>query len=444
MPRAIAENKPIVVPSANAQGKDWLSSQIVLWFLYNYAPSKVIITAPTDRQVKEIMWAEISSRWNNAVIPLSGRLLTCKIDVEPNWFLIGFTTKETGQMTGKAQGFHSQHVCVIISEAQAVADNIYQQFDSILNTKVNLLILIGNPLRTSGKFAQAIKNTTDNIVINLDALESPNYRHKNDVIPGMASYAWIEKKRKEWDPEGKGDHPLWRARVRGLLPESSIDTVFSSDLVDKMVTQTPRVTKRKIAVSCDPAGMGVDEQVIYGVMSGKVISQDIMPQSRADATCSRVLQMARQIGANHVSIECDGMGQPIADFVRKLKPASITLQEIHAAGKPDDEQYQNARAEMWFYAKQEAEEGREQIPDDEYLKQELVEVKYFINARGKIQLEDKDDVRERLGRSPGRADAWVQNVWARRRAQVAHKENSWESNEQSREVDSAATSAMTA
>lgn len=444
IPLAIKEFKPIVVPSGNAQGKDFLSSAIALWFLNNYCPSKVILTAPTDRQVKEIMWAELETRWNNAQIDLPGRLLTCKIDIEPNWFMIGFTTKETGHMTGKAQGFHSPHVCVIASEAQAIDDKIFEQLDSILNTTVNLLIMIGNPLRTSGKFARSIHDTTNNIVIHLDCLNSPNYKYKDNIVPGMASYEWIEKKRKLWDSEGKGDHPLWRARVRGLLPMSSIDTVFSADLVDKMVTRSPNVVKRKIVVSLDPAGMGDDEQVIYGCVSGRIVKEDFMPQCRAPESCSHVLQMAKILGANHIIIECDGLGQPIADFLRTIKPNSIVLQEVNMCGKAEDPQFENARAEMYWYARDESEAGREQIPDDEMLKDELKEIKYFPNLKGKIQIEDKDDIKERLGRSPNRADAWILNVWARKTSAIVSKHDAWDDTKKSHTITSGIKSAMSA
>lgn len=445
IPRAINENKPIIVPSGNSQGKDWLSSSISLWFAYNYYPSKVIITAPTDRQVKEIMWAEIQSRWNNAQVPLPGRLLTCKIDIEPEWFVLGFTTKETGEKTGKAQGFHSRNICVIASEAQAIDDPIFEQLDSILNAEVNLFIMIGNPLRTSGKFARAIKNTTDNIVINLDCLDSPNYRYKSNVIPGMASYDWIEKKRKEWDPEGTNEHPLWRARVRGLLPKSSIDTIFSQELIDKGVKQQPKWTIRKITTSCDPARMGDDECVIMGGMSGKIIKKDIIAQSTADTVCSRVLQMTKETESNYIIIEADGLGGPICDFVRKLKPSSITLHEVYMSGKAEDEdQFANKRAEIYFHAKKEVEEGREQIPEDEYLQQEIGEIKYFFNTRGRIQLESKDDVKERLGRSPDRADAWVLNVYARKFSKPIYKKSTYEDYNISEEVSSATKSAMAA
>lgn len=444
IPRAIAENKPIIVPSANMQGKDFICGRIPLWFLFSFAPSKVIITAPTDRQVKEVIWAELSTAWNNAPVQLPGRLLTCKVDVEPDWFILAFTTKESGDQTGKAQGFHSPNICVIVSEAQAVEDKIFDQLESLLGAEHNLYIQIGNPLRTTGTFARAIDDTTNNIVINLDALDSPNYREKKIVVSGMASFDWIEKMRRRYDPEGTGDHPIWLARVRGRKPTSSIDTLFSQDLIEKMLTQEPRQMVRKIVTSCDPARMGDDECVIYGGISGRIAKQDILPQSKADTVCSRILQMTKQIEANHIIIDCDGLGGPIADFVRILKPASITLQEINAEGKPEDEQYDNLKAEMWFYAQKEAEEGRERIPDDEFLKQELSEMKYFINGRGKIQIESKDDLKDRIGRSPDRADAWVMNVWARKASKVIHKKDAWSDETGHHEVSAGATSPMAA
>jgi hypothetical protein len=99
---------------------------------------------------------------------------------------------------------------------------------------------------------------------------------------------------------------------------------------------------------------------------------------------------------------------------------------------------------MWFYAKGQAELGMEKIPDDEYLKQELMEMKYFINPRGKIQIEAKEDLKERIGRSPDRADAWVMNVWARKSSRIVRNADRWKDNSEGREVEAGTTSAMAA
>lgn len=443
LPRALEERKPLVVTSGHAQGKDFLTSCISPWFLYNYAPSKVIFTAPTDRQVKEIMWNEIETRLNSSTAKLPGRVLKCKIDISSDHFLIGFTTRETGNMTGKFQGFHSPNILMIVSEAQAVNDKIYEQIDGILTSKNALLIMIGNPLRTTGKFARMIKDTTNNIVVRLNCLDSPNYRYKKEVIPGMASYEWVEERRRIYGE----DHPLWFAKVLGLLPNSSIDTVFASELMDMTCLHKPNVVKRLITVAVDPARMGDDDTVIQGMISGETIIEEKMPLSKAPAVCSKVLQVVKKLGANRIICETDGLGGPISDFIGELKPDDVELLEVCMGGDAEDkERFANSRAEVYYSAREMAEEGKVACIDDEKFKEELGEPIYFYDGKGRIQIEPKKDIKSRLGRSPDRADCWVLNCWGQKTAEpIIGKRDGWDNSKKRRSsVSTGVLSAMTA
>lgn len=442
VPRALAEHKPLVVRSGHAQGKDFLASCIAPWFLYNYCPSKVIFTAPTDRQVKEIMWNEIETRLNASNVQLPGRILKCKIDISPEHFLIGFTTRETGNMTGKFQGFHSPNILVIVSEAQAVGDKIFEQIDGVLTSANSLLIMIGNPLRTTGKFARMIRNTTDNIVIGLNCLDSPNYKAKKELIPGMAAYEWVEARRKAYGE----DHPLWFGKVLGELPKSSIDTMFSSDLMEAMCIHHPNVIKRLITVAVDPARMGDDDTVVQGMVSGEVVAEERMPLSKAPAVCSLVLKMVKLIGANRIVCETDGLGGPIYDFIEDLKPEDVDLVEVCMGKEAEDPaRYANARAEVYYSAREMAESGQVAGIDDEKFKEELGEAIYFYDGKGRIQVEPKKDIKARLGRSPDRADCWVLNCWGQKTAEpVQGKRDAWDMGGHTSSVDTSVVSAMTA
>jgi len=404
VPVAIKEKKNIVVPSGHSLGKDFVCGGLVPYFLQVYGPCVVITTAPTGRQVDSVMWGEIESRYNSAKIKLPGRLMTSKIEVDSKWYALGFTTKETGQMVGKFQGFHSPRVFVIASEAQAISDVVYEQIDAILTGDIGLLIEIGNPLRATGQFARDIKNTKDNLVIHLSCLDSPNYIQRKTVVPGVCSYEWVEKKRKQWGE----DDPRWVARVLGKVPTSSIDTVFSQDLVDKRIDAETFSAKVKRGVAIDVARFGDDETVIYGGTNGIVEAQDIYTQQSTTTTAARGMIIHNKIKkGNFIVVDGDGVGGGTIDTLTDMQLSNVDIMEIHGAGKPFNDDYQNKRAEMTFIAQKRLEEGEASIPNDTLLIEELLEIKYFVNKRGKIQIEEKDDLKERLGRSPNRADAWI-------------------------------------
>ena len=387
---------------------------------------------------------------------LPGRLLVQKLDIDADHFMLGFTTKETGNMVGKAQGFHSPNILVIASEAQAISDSIYEQFDGVLTSENSLLIMIGNPLCTTGKFAREIKKTQKNIVICLDCLNSPNYQHQKTMIEGMASHIWIEKKRQEWNADGSEKHPLWLGRVRGRVPTSSIDSVFSTDLLDSILGIEPRVLKRRKAAGVDPARYGDDEFVIYAGTSGKVEHSLFKAMCDGPEAVSYIRQVTKALnGPCCVAIEEDGLGGPICDFHRKLKDDCVKQEDVllsraneKAGGKKKfrivPKEFFNMRAWLWWEARQMAMNREVALPpEDIYLYEELAEVKYFYNAKGQIQLESKDDVKERLGRSPNRADAWVLYCWGLKHAPVVYKD-AYRDSGSSGEVMSAVTSAMTA
>jgi hypothetical protein len=77
---------------------------------------------------------------------------------------------------------------------------------------------------------------------------------------------------------------------------------------------------------------------------------------------------------------------------------------VNFAEKPMDETYANKRAEMWAELKKWLiAEGM--IEDDQQLKDDLVGPEAYINLRGKLQLESKDDMKKRGLSSPNKADA---------------------------------------
>lgn len=418
-PRAIKEHKHIYIASGHGLGKDWTCGGIALWFLYCYGPSIVILTGPTDRQVKKVMWGETMAHYNRMSVDLGGKAYTdpyLEIRKE-DWYLLGFTTKESGASRqasgGKFQGFHAPNVCVIVTEAQAVEDDIYDQIDAVTTNENVLVIFLANPTRASGRFAKGLRDKNSNIVFNFSCLENPNYVQRKTVIPGLCSYEWIEDKRIKW---GEND-PRWQGRVLGIIPTVSINNVFSQADVNLGLRNMSCPGKSyNNGVSIDVAGEGVDENVFYSGKRGMVKHDFIRNIMSPSEKALKAVEMCKEVDGNFIIVDSDGLGVETVQELRRIPDIEEKYHIIKFHGSKrlvrkigvNEVQYANVRALAMFTALKRLQEGLATIPNDDILIEELLEVKWFENERsGLIQIEDNADLKERLGRSPDRMMAWV-------------------------------------
>lgn len=420
IPRAMREHKPIWVSSGHALGKDFLDGGLPLWWQETRYPAKTIITGPTDRQVKEIVWNELETHYHRAEpsIPIGGRLLKGKLEWNQEHFILAFTTSDSKSSIGRAQGFHSPNVLILVTEGQAIEEGIYDQLDGLTTSANTLMIVMGNPLTATGRYARALRDTTNNLVVHMDCEDSPNVRARRELIPGMCSYEWVEDKRRRWfdkDP----NHPLWLSKVKGRLPLTSVNTVFSADACKAAIMTRPVVIrKRMVTLGLDPAAFGDDETAFCVMESGIPKQLDTTSKQEPTATAGRAIVLANTHSVQLIGIDTDGLGEGVASMLREAQAqqrgqATWRVMGFKGSESPSNErsEYVNKRAEAWFYVAREVTEGRVALPDDDSLLEELCEVLYFYNSRGKIQLEKKEDVKERLGRSPDRADAFIISVY---------------------------------
>lgn len=91
---SVQKNAYTAVRSCHGAGKTWIAARACLWFLQCFPGSCVITTAPSTRQVKELLWRQIRGAFENSKIDLLGRLLTTQIDIAPEWYATGFATDE--------------------------------------------------------------------------------------------------------------------------------------------------------------------------------------------------------------------------------------------------------------------------------------------------------------------------------------------------------------
>jgi len=71
----------------------------------------------------------------------------------------------------------------------------------------------------------------------------------------------------------------------------------------------------------------------------------------------------------------------------------------------------NKRAEAWWTVREMLQADEIDLPPDDDLISDLTAVAYRESSGGKVQLESKDNVRKKLGRSPDAGDAVVMACW---------------------------------
>lgn len=125
------------------------------------------------------------------------------------------------------------------------------------------------------------------------------------------------------------------------------------------------------------------------------------------------MKFIRDVKADTVNIDTIGIGWGVAGFLEAEiqeaeLPWHVDVIRVNVAESPTDrEHYLNLRAELWW------EVGREQsrlkrwdlrAVDDDTIAQ-LIAPKYKIARSGLVQVEKKEELRARIGRSPDDADA---------------------------------------
>ena len=101
-----------------------------------------------------------------------------------------------------------------------------------------------------------------------------------------------------------------------------------------------------------------------------------------------------------------GLGAGVVDRLRQLGCRGLTPVNVSRAPHRKD-LFQNLRAELAWQFREALERGEVALPDDDGLLAELSALRYDYDTYGRIRLEQKDEMRRRIGRSPDRADAAI-------------------------------------
>ena len=232
---ALTKHRNIAVRSCNGSGKSHAAAIATLWWLMAFEDATVITTAPSNRQVKQILWREINSLYLRNKDIIQGKITQTQLDISPRRFAIGFTASSDVLF----QGFHSPNLLVIVDEASEVRETIYDGVLSCLTSHNSKLLLIGNPTNQAGTFYDAFhdhRHFWHNIQIS--ALDTPAFQQNSKDHEFLKNAKWHPLRENPEEPNGIAT-PEWAQNIANHHGEDS-DTYRI-----RVLGQFPEPTKRR-------------------------------------------------------------------------------------------------------------------------------------------------------------------------------------------------------
>lgn len=426
--RSIHDNERVAVPAAFGVGKTFLAARLALWFAYNHKPSRVITTAPTNRQVKDLLWSELRTAYRAAHFPLGGEdPLTLQLHIDDDQFAIGFSTKDYN--IDYFTGYHAENQLIVFDQASGLPKVFWDAAEGLMTSANCRWLAIGNTAIPDGEFANICLPERKTKygkwkVIPITALESPNVIAGENIFPGIVSHDWVEKRLDAWGE----DDPLYMIFVLAKFVASAQMVVVPMKTQNRMWATEGKMHPTDIEIGLDVARSGVDNTVwtarsgSRGLRIKRVTGNDTMTVVGETKEFIRYIErrystkkQRRQVTA--VKIDTIGIGAGVYDRCAELDMPVVPVNNAETFSLSNPERFLNVRAEMAWNFREHGEDGliglklidSDDPTDMDNLGGDIRAIRYKISSSGKIRILEKDEIKQELKRSP---DWWDSAVMA--------------------------------
>ena len=422
--RSIESRTRTAVRSCHGIGKTYTAAMAILWFVYAHRKAIVLSTAPTWRQVEKLIWKEIRSAYREAAFPLGGNLLPKSPElhlIQDEWYAAGLSTNEPDRF----QGFHEEHILVVVDEAAGVDIEIFEAIEGVLTSDGARLLLIGNPTGIGGPFYDAFARPGYN-AIHVSAFDTPNFTTfgitPEDITSGewegkitgplpyprLITPAWVADRYRAWGP----DSVPYQVRVMGNFPTQGDDTLIPLLWIELAMERWEETEPGEpVEIGVDVAAYGTDKTVIAVRRGQRIERLEVYSKKSTTETAGLTKRAAGDYDTRAIKVDAIGIGCGVADQLEEEGFDNVGINVSERSNDP--ERFFNLRSELWWNLRDRLDPDTTQNPDpialppDDELLAELAAVKYKLTGRGQVQIESKEDMKKRLGRSPDRADAVV-------------------------------------
>jgi hypothetical protein len=415
--KKLAEMRKVSVIGPHGMGKTAIDAVAVFWFALTREMAgvdwKVVTTAGVWRQLQRYLWPEIhkwgkrlrSPLWRNA-------LLTTEMKLR-----YGQAFAVASDDPANIEGAHADEILYLIDEAKNVPPATWDAIEGAMSAGNAYCLANSTPGKAEGRLYEI-------------HAKRPGYEDwftyhvtLDDAIgAGRVSQSWAEARARQWGVNS----PVYINRVLGDFSTTDSDGVIPLEWLevaqerwDELAAAGKLEADLLRAVSADVASEDGVDKTIIATLHGLVLSRLLnFPNVDTMETTGHVKSIIDNARVGRIKplavIDAIGVGTGVVDRLREqgIKvDAFMGSSKAKYKDKTGELTFLNRRAEAWWSLRDllnPAFGSEIAIPSAEVsptLTGDLVAPKWDQTSTGHIKIEDKDDIRKRLGRSPDEGDA---------------------------------------
>lgn len=420
----LPQARRMAVRGPRGLGKSTTASLIILWFAVTRDAAgrdwKIVTTAGSWQQLEDFLWQEIAKwAWNLdwdkiGRAPFSSRNELMKTQLRLRH---GLALAASPDKPEKIEGAHADSVLVVYDEAKIIAADTFDATEGIFSGAGDgsdleaYALAISTPGEPSGRFYD--------IHTRKPGLEDWAVRHvtlDEAVAAGRMTRSWAEQRRRLWGENSA----LYQNHVMGEFCADDEDAVIPLRWVEAAQARWREWDKAGRpdtegirTVGVDVARSGLDKSGA-AVRHGNVITR-IVTWAKADTmeTTGKVRGIMETEPDATAIVDVIGIGAGVYDRLREQGTKADPFNAGRRTTRKDKTgQFFlfNQRSWGWWNLREALEMPGSEVclPPDDELAGDLTALHWKITSDGKIQVESKDDVRKRIGRSTDKGDMVMQ------------------------------------
>ena len=391
----------IAMKACKGPGKTSVLSWLCWNFLVTRPRPKIAAVSISAENLADGLWTEMA-KWQaksallRATFTWTKTRIFCN-DAPEEWWMSARTWPKTADANAQADtlaGLHADYLLFVIDEAGGVPDAVMAAAEAGLANAMGdneaHIVIAGNPTHLEGPLYRAC-TTERSLWVVIEITSDPDDPKRTPRV----SAEWARQQILKY---GR-DNPWVLVNVFGKFPPSSLNALIGPDEVREAMARhhgESAYGRAPVVLGVDVAREGDDRSIIVprqGVVAWEpVILRNVDSLQGAGAVSRKWAEM--QAAACFVD-NTGGFGAGWIDQLRVLHRDPIG---IHFASKASSPQFANKRAEMLWTACQWVKEGGA-LPNLPELLEEMTAHTYFFKGDA-IQIEEKDQIKAKIGRSP--------------------------------------------